>query len=445
MSQSKLSINIEYVDQSAATEPLERLTSAIFKVSVERDTITHVWDRIDKKERPHIFVPVLPIAEWIVENWWCLLNEPCRSQHVPIGPSVKWNLPWVKRHNLRSADSSLSLPNLYLYNDGKYICMQWLLDCETSRPNMPTDFIEYGIYYLSRSEAIESLRSIVLSVLDRIDQYSSARIDELKRHWSAIESSSKEESDFCVVAGRMGLNPYDLNETTEEIARAIMEIESDPDIPYVRDLTEATPPDAITDQWAWVRNANNELDLNCMPINVREDISLPDRGEYQKSYSYGHMLARAFRGKLNIPETAAIEDILQTARQLVGRPMNYVSRNHVSQHVIRGIVGWSNEEVVMAGPDIGLANNRFFQARALFHSICSCDVSQRLLTKAFTWEQGAGRGFAAEFLAPQPALVRRVKVQPDQELVETLASEYRVNVMVIANQLKNAGFDVVSE
>src|ERR1700728_2344156 len=51
-----------------------------------------------------------PVAPWIVQNWWSLLNELCSWDAVPTVAVDGTQSRWLKRHCLRSADSSLMLP-----------------------------------------------------------------------------------------------------------------------------------------------------------------------------------------------------------------------------------------------------------------------------------------------------------------------------------------------
>ena len=88
---------------------------------------------------------------------------------------------------------------------------------------------------------------------------------------------------------------------------------------------------------------------------------------------------------------------------------------------------------------------RFLDARGLYHGLFTCDSSQRLVTRAYTWDQQASRAFAAELLAPREALTSRAPERADRAAVDQFAQEFGASTKVIENQLENAGVALVDE
>src|SRR5260370_28570445 len=114
-----LSIKCDPIDQPAALDPVEGRTWSALYIRVRGRTVTRIWDTKLQEERSLIYLPVFPLADWIVSNWWTLLNEPPPSAELAKFSSTR--LPWIKRHCLRSAESGLLLPLLYLFNDRRGI------------------------------------------------------------------------------------------------------------------------------------------------------------------------------------------------------------------------------------------------------------------------------------------------------------------------------------
>src|SRR5687767_10233140 len=107
---TSLVVECDRVDQPAATDPIESHTWCALYLRVGGRVVSRVWDKTLGEERSVLYVPTFPIAEWVVQNWWTLLNEPSPTEDVPKANSAFSHHSWVKRHCLRSAESGLLLP-----------------------------------------------------------------------------------------------------------------------------------------------------------------------------------------------------------------------------------------------------------------------------------------------------------------------------------------------
>jgi len=88
-------------------------------------------------------------------------------------------------------------------------------------------------------------------------------------------------------------------------------------------------------------------------------------------------------------------------------------------------------------------NQRFAQARALWHFVFGVPSQSFLLTPAHTDRQRVERAFAAELLAPAEGI--RERLQSDEveftfEDVEAIARDFGVSPMVIRHQIENQIF-----
>ncbi len=432
------------VDQPAATDPVERETWCALGIRVDRRIVSTIWDKSLQSERTRLYLPAFPIAEWLVQNWWSLLNELCCSETVPKSAIGAKQVKWIRRHCLRSADSALMLPALYLFHDGQSLRAEWYSDPPRSIPNMPGEFIADGADELDTNATQESLTQFIHSVLGRVTHVDDERVRELSTQWRAIQGADAEEQQFCTLAGRMGLDPYDRSEMTEELACFLEQTLTSPEDALVRDLTELAQPDSIQQQWQWLTGVSRDLQLGPIPFTASLDI--PSRALAPPQF--GYQLARNVREAANIRPGQRLVSVEEVATSVIGEPFRVHERNHIPGQGIRAIVGRSSDgDVVTVGPQPLHPNSqRFLTARSVYHALLTSQNSQRLVTTAHSWDQKAARAFAAELIAPQQALATRIRTSAaDEQTIEELSREFNVSTMVIEWQLVNAGIPLSVE
>ena len=436
-----LSVECDPVHQPAAADPVERRTWCMLGIRVAGRTVTRVWDRALQQERSYLYVPAFPIAEWIVLNWWVLLNEPCPTLEVPRASG--FHMPWTKRHCLRCADSALLLPALYFFNDGRGIGVEWQADPRDTLPHFPGEFVDGNRDHLDSIVTENALAEFVNRVFAQVKDLADDRVQATLATWQAIRNADADETKFCVAAGRLGIDPYDAGQMPGGLANFLETGLDDPGQPLVRDLTEAAEPGAIEDQWYWVKEASNAFQLGPSP----ELSTFAQHAVTSSSFRYGYQLAERVRDAAGLTPAQTVPSVLDVGQRVANAVLETPNENHVPGHNLHAIVGWTqNRHIVIAGPRPPRRDNqRFLDARGLYHGLFACDSSQRLVTRAYTWDQQASRAFAAELLAPREALSARTPEGADRAAVEKLAQEFVVSTRVIENQLKNAGVAIVDE
>ena len=390
------------IDQPGAADLVERSTWCSLRIRVGERYVSRIWDKANQSERTSLYLPVFPIAVWIVQNWWSLLNELCGWDAVPHLAVDAAQSMWLKRHCLRSADSSVMLPAPYIFHDGHALRAEWYSDPQGSMPNMPGEFVDSGAEWLDSGVAQDSLAQFIDQVLDRVTALDDVRVHEIREHSRAIQAADAEEQAFCTLAGRMGIDPYDRNEMTDEVAQFLEQTITSPEDPLVRDLTEVARPDSITQQWSWLSHVVEDLGLEPNPIDLRFD--LPPRKPL--ALQFGYALARLVRTVAGVSLESPLNSVESIAREVVGRELRIEHRNHVPGHGILAIIGRSgrNGDVVVAGPQPPREDNRrFLNSRSIYHALVTTRNSRRLVTESFSWDQKASRAFAAELIAPQRA------------------------------------------
>jgi hypothetical protein len=436
-----LSVECDPVDQPAATDPVERRTWCALCIRIGGRTVTRVWDRALQQERSFLYVPAFPIVDWIIVNWWVLLNEPSPTPELPRLSG--FHLPWIKRHCLRSADSASLLPSLYFFNDGRGIGLEWQADPRDTLPHMTGEFVDGNRDHLDSVATESALAEFVNTVLARVKDMADERVQGALATWHAIRNADSDEAKFCIAAGRLGMDPYDPAQMPDELAGFLETGLGDPEQPLVRDLTEAADPGSIADQWSWVQETSNAFHLGRNPTSP--SIALP--AITGSPFRYGYELATRMREAAGLAPVQPLPSVLDVAQRVAGAILKTPDQNHVPGRNLRAIVGWQhNREMVIAGPRPSrLDTQRFLDARGLYHGLFTTDSSQRLLTRAYTWDQQVSRAFAAELLAPRAALAARTPERADHATVEQLAHEFVVSTKVIENQLENAGVAIVDE
>ncbi len=441
---ASLSIKCEWIDQPAASDPLERRTWADLRFFVAGRAMTRVWDRQSHAERTSIFVPVFPIVRWIVRNWWILLYEACRWEDVPAPD--KFLLPeqrlWLSRHSVRTAESGLLLPRLCVFSDGQQVCLDATPDPPNAYPLMPAEFTESQRFWLPREAVADGLREFVRTALERIEDTVDPLARRLFDNWNAIIHADPQEAEFCQAAGRLGRDPY----LSHQWKPALVEfLESgfgaDANRPLAGDFLDAlegeTDPTPI---WQWLQSAHDKFGVGDAPPSYQAFL-VNDRPPATTAYR----LARELRDRLGVGPARLVQ-VGESAAALGARPLVLAPSNHLTARDVKAVVGWTrgSQPIVVGPAPARSGNRRFLEARALFLAIYQCQGGPRLVSSAHTWSQKASRAFAAELLAPQSEILQRwTDGDRSSPLIQSLANEYEVSDKVIEYQLQNAGAAVL--
>ena len=119
--------------------------------------ITRVVDRADTV-RSHVYVPLYPLAESLVTNWWFLLHE--------IENPVKADDPaFRRRHALVSARDGYAFPNLQVMPSGGRMHLAWMADrLQWSQ----IEFLNEGQAWIDRDEFRNCCSDLVGRVVQRL-------------------------------------------------------------------------------------------------------------------------------------------------------------------------------------------------------------------------------------------------------------------------------------
>jgi hypothetical protein len=338
---------------------------------------------------------------------------------------------------MRTADSGVLLPMMCLFADGEHLQVEWREDRENSMPHMPAEFNSSGSALLEPLSAKRTLADFIELSFERVDANHNPRIEELRQMWSAIRNADADEKQFCIAAGRLGVDPYDLTSIDPGLVSFLEGAASEDQDPIFRDLTELAQPEFIIDQWSWLERIREDWNLERTVPSL-----MIQQATTSSAYESGYALARRVRERLGLSVASGIDSIDSVAGEVLGAAFRFEAENDVPGHGIRAVVGASAKsgDVVAVGPRFPRHDNqRFLEARALYHALVTAAAGGRLVTDSGSWQQRASRAFAAELLAPQQALLTRLHGRrADEQDLDDLARKYEVSALVIEKQLENA-------
>lgn len=417
-------------------DPLDRRTWARMRIATGERTISNFWDSESERVSPYVFMPLFNMAEWILRNWWALLYEPFNGEEsfIRFAKLDTLDQDWLFRHALRSSDSATYPPSLYLYSNGPRVSLVWREDREESKRER---YLGSGRELLERSDVEAELRKFVSTVLNWCGGLENDRIEALKSNLEAVGSTSTVEYRFCAAAGTLGLDPY----ATSEWPGALFEFlagdfSDDASEPLADDFLEAVEPENAPALWDWIRVAKDRFQLLSHQRVFPVEASLPTAKDF------GYSLARRMRERVGMTDGGPVGNLVKLARDACGFQFRHEMYNHVPSQNVIAIVGWLDENTAtIASPGKREESQRFLEARGLYQLLTGCASGARLLTTASTWQQQAGRAFAAELLAPMEALAAKVHSDMDfleqGDIVQELADQYRVSTLLVQNQLRN--------
>jgi hypothetical protein len=389
-------------------------------------------------ETDTIYVPIFAIAQWIARNWWFLFNETCPTE---IPPHPLENLSedqkaWMYRHCLRSADAGLFLPRLSLWTDGRQLCAGWSADPEGTYDLMPGDFLYGSLVRMNPVEVQDSLREFVSKVLQWVEGVDDPRVQDLVDNWNAIVSSTEAEASFARSAARMGLDPYAVSDWPQNLPELLETTLSD-DVaePLAVDFLMVARQATALPLWDWVKSLVEESHLHARPTFAPLDA-------HGHAGQAGVLAARLIREALDVSSEGKV-NIEQVSKLAGFEPLRFESHNHCPDTVVRGAVGWRDQnKPIFVGPMPEYnTTRRFVEARGLFYALFACQNGPRLVTRGRDWDQQASRGFAAELLAPRAVLMGLnddIDTDEQARLINSLALKYEVDARLMEWQLVNA-------
>ncbi len=401
--------------------------------------VTGVLDDRSDSRRGGVYGSVFPLAQWIVENWWFLLNESYRfpvffgSRDLARTPGDR---AWIQRHSILAARQGGVLPDLMIYRDGGSVIARWTQDGEDSlHPFLR--FTGSGAVRVSPDDAMHGLADLVNLVIERLDGFQEIEVCNLRSEWSAVLGAMGQDRMICEWSARLGVDPHDPDELSDEQAETILSLLSSLDESTRDDLLDAERLQSLREDIRWLMLAH---DLAADAGKSRHSRPGLSTVEAKTAHELGYASATVLRGHLRAPDefipVGNMEDLLHRlgwaespCKTSDARPLG----------PLKAALEKSDDGAPVAVVPKGDAcTTRFGLARSIFLGHFGAGTGgPRLVTDAHTWEQRASRAFAAEFLAPAGGLSQKIGERVSQDEVDDLARYYEVSPSIVVHQIQN--------
>ena len=422
-----ITFETEWVAAEEIRGPELASTWASLLIRVDDSVITRVVDRRAQTVRDHVYVPLYPLAESLVTNWWYLLHE--------IGnPARNDGHAFRRRHALVSATDGYAFPNLQVVSTGNQTQLAWT---PASFPRAKLDYQCADQIRIDGNEFRESCTDLVDGVIRRLVSCG-AEGTTLQEEWAAIQAADQDESLFCKTAAGLGWDPYALSDSQQE---AVLRLEDVLDAAVFEEAIAVLDVEHLQAQATGIAAALEPANGTRLPLeHVREACTQPIAWTRGSPWQAGYALARDVSQRLGLdgeplPTTEALGAAL---RENPGSLREATQPSDLGvTNLVNGVVASDRDGhptfAIGSGHD---SNRRFHFCRGLAEVLTS-PGSPALLTRTRSDRQQRSRAFAAEFLAPAAALRARVPPVLDEEDVDELAGEFGVSSWLIKHQLQN--------
>jgi hypothetical protein len=366
-------------------DPIDAKTFAALKIGLSGEILTRVYDRIAEGERDTVNVVLYPLALSIAENWWPLLYEPKKSDE---------NGAVSARHSLDTYLPGFIFPALTIWSGGEDSILVEHPAVRTQYSNL--EFLSPATpnHDLLRDECEQGLFTLVSAVIERTQKLPEGT--DLKEIWSRVIASlgDDDEREYCKMAGRLGLNPYDPeNEDVSAFADGLSHH-------LFSDICEAAKPTEIRAATEWARTATNNL--NKFPeIDISQFGAVQSRTPQEKIWVHGYEAARTVRKRLGLEDKNSREVVDAIFGPAVRGDSETATAN---SSALEAIAKRENNSLRVALPHMSARLRRSRLCRASYLAWKRVEADSSAVTTATTLDQQASRAFAAELLAPAEQL-----------------------------------------
>lgn len=447
---SELMIKCSWEEDPGVAEPVLARSWAQLSIMVDQEPVTRFLSLRSNSVRDAVYGAAYPLAAWVVDNWWFLLNEGARHLAVVRGarsvmrddPSLRF---WLRRHNLLAAREGYALPDLSIFRDASSSHVCWAADPVDDFPRRGR-FISAGAQRIPLEACRDALGEFVRTVLERLDPLDSEDVTRLRAQWLAVQENDADDAEYSMCSGlaSLGIHPFS-PEAEDEALRAALATLSRLALPVQQDLLDATSSEHLGEdiktvsQWL---ESSRDLEAGSGPWRSVPDVR--DARDRQ-AFEAGYLRARRVRDAVQIGPELPLDDLAEHIRRDFGAFAQVdVAPGGGTSRRIDAVVTHQPDagERWLAGPPRSELAARFRLGRAL-HQWLFTAPSQRLLTRSQSgWEQRASRAFAAELLVPAASIRRELEAQEGDGSIGRIARKYRVDDAVVAWQIENHSIEV---
>jgi hypothetical protein len=424
-----LQLDFEWIDPEGARGPELRATWASLEIRFDGAAITRAIDNSSRSVRNSLFLPLYPLAEWFATHWWFLLHEV-------EAPGRSTSDLYAKRHSLRDAGEGFALPSLTIQPLGEsFVRLAWE-PVELEAQNL--EFTASGSGVVSVSQLREALSNFVTAVLKRLQQQG-VEGTLLESEWNHIQILEPDEEEFCIAAASLGLDPYAVDEVTQE---EILSVSKALPASLLAGFLEVAEPTSLQVQAQRVLTALKRSGANLANLenlkSLRNDLKTFEvqGSPWRQGYEFAHELRS--RLGLNGEPMSSLSALGQALGLSKSLDTAIVTVTGLPDSLDALVATNSQESPGFAVPKRREQAVRFAVCRALFEYLTIPESAPLLVTRARSERQKRNRAFAAEFLAPAHLLRERLpsRTVGDEE-VDDIAASFGVSPYVIWHQIEN--------
>ena len=293
-------IDYTWEDGEGIERPEFATTFAMCELRIGSNCLTQAIHKRSKTLRSKVLIPLYPLAEWLVGNWWVLNHEAELPERSSYG----------NRHSFIQARQGYCFPDVRIIPEGHQTRIEWHA---FDYMNGPIAYIAEGAERVLADDLVKSLASFVEAVDERL-QVAGMRDTWLQREWYSVQKSINDDQErvFCTSAGWLGVDPYDISEDQE---KAMEELCHKLPQELREDTLRAAIPEEITRIADWV-NQTLAMQEEGPETRLREKLPAlhgaftPDC-QNRAAWEAGYLLAQEVRRKVNVSpaSTTPLEDL----------------------------------------------------------------------------------------------------------------------------------------
>jgi hypothetical protein len=196
-------LHFEWEESPRVRTPELAATWARLEIYANQHPVTKVEAQRTQSIRTGIYVPLFPVAEWLVANWFFLWDE-----WRPDAPQ--------ERHSLLAAREGFALPALSFHPTESQLELRWH---RSHAPLSGLEFLAEGSAIVRKAAVREECARLVEAVVERLGTRS-VDVPQLVSEWRAVleATNDPEQRAFCERAARLGCDPFEISpETANQI------------------------------------------------------------------------------------------------------------------------------------------------------------------------------------------------------------------------------------
>lgn len=432
---AELVLNFDPLPAGGVSDSAEAATWGSLSIEIERapehrTNLTEVLDLRVNGLRQRVDGSVLPLAEWLVRNWFVIFH----SRRLPPDELTprRTAYRWRRSHGLRFVGEGCALPDLQIFRGSEHcVDLAWRRDRSDEDSPSPVRFTaDDGAVSVARDSVEATLIAFVDSIVRRCREYAgqSIRTTELSAAWDRVRRSNPLDQRAATLAARFD---EPLERLDESMRQQLSKLKvAHPVAEALADLSNADDADGFATNLALA--SNSLVESKPAPKKL---VRLRDRlrpSDSKDAWTRGWSDARALREALGFAHDRAAPPIAGLATEIPDVVADRLQRSEA-------IVAWNADSrpVVFAS-----GRDKFQRHRNLWPVLFGGELSEPHaypLSRGVWGPTSVANAFATELVAPvervKDALATRTNVLTSE--VEIIAGAMRAPFQCVLHQIEN--------